>query len=115
KRAIKLVKKAVRQKRIDKDELEVRIKKILAAKYWLGLHAAKPVSHINLHADLNRNASMRLAQQLADNSITQLKGKDELSQLSFTKKTAIISIGSSSITTFQRLLNQRFDNRLNFI
>src|SRR5690606_11665585 len=43
KRAIKMVRKAIRQKRIDKDEIEVRIKTVLAAKYWLGLYDPKPV------------------------------------------------------------------------
>jgi len=115
KRANKMIRKAIRQKRIDKDELVVRVKKVLATKYWLGLNNLKPIELQNLYTDLNRNIAKKLNQDLADNAITLLKGKQELQQLSFTKRTAIISIGTKSISTFQRILGERFDNELNFI
>src|SRR5690606_31445246 len=50
KRANKMIRKAIRKKRIDKGELALRIKKILAAKYWLGLDSLKPVQTNTLYA-----------------------------------------------------------------
>lgn len=115
KRAIKAVRKAVRQKRIDKDDLERRVKKVLASKYWLGLDNIKPVNLQDLYTDLNRRASLQLSQTLADHAITVLKGKGKLSELSFTRKTAIISIGTNELSSFQRILNDRLDNELPFL
>lgn len=115
KRAIKAVRKALRQKRIDKDDLEHRVKKVLAAKYWLGLDNLKPVNLQNLYSDLNRRASLQLSQTLADHAITVLKGKGKLSELSFTRKTAIISIGTNELSPFQRILGERLDNELPFL
>lgn len=115
KRAIKAVRKAVRKKRIDKEDLEKRVKKVLAAKYWLGLHTAKPVSLQNLYRDLNKQTSLQLNQLLADNAITVLKGSRRLADLSFTKKTAVISIGTHDISTFQKIIDDRFDNSLSFL
>src|SRR5690606_11549602 len=43
KRANKMIRKAIRTDRIDEDELTKRVKKVLAAKYWLGLNNLKPV------------------------------------------------------------------------
>src|SRR5690606_19535999 len=69
----------------------------------------------NLYADLNRNSAKQFNQVLADNAVTLLKGKEELQQISFTKKTAIISIGTQKVSVFQKILGERFDNELNFI
>ena len=115
KRANKMIRKAIRQKRIDKDELATRVKKVLAAKYWLELHKSDTVNLRNLYADLNRTSAKRLNQELADNAITLLKGKDQLNEISFTKRTAILSIGVTEVSLFQRILGDRFDNKLNFL
>jgi len=115
KRANKMIRKAIRKKRIDKEELAKRIKKVLAAKYWLGLNNFKPIQTQSLYADLNRDSAKRFNQLLADNAITLLKGKEELLQNSFSKKTAVISIGTEKISSFQRILGTSFDNQLNFI
>src|SRR5690606_22756125 len=115
KQAIKMVRRAIRKGRIDKREIEARVKKVLAAKYWLGLEDLKPVSLSNLYPDLNRNSAKQLNQELADNSITLLKGKEGLSQIDFTRKTAIVSIGTNTVSTFQQILGERFDNAFNFI
>src|SRR3546814_2774635 len=52
KRANKMIRKAIRMNRIDKEELAKRVKKVLAAKYWLGLNNFKPIQTQNLYADL---------------------------------------------------------------
>ncbi len=115
KRANKMIRKAIRTDRIDEDELTKRVKKVLAAKYWLGLNNLKPVQTQSLYADLNRDSSKLFNQLLADNSITLLKGKEELAGNSFSKKTAVISIGTEKISFFQSILGKSFDNQLNFI
>src|SRR5690606_31384199 len=102
-------------KRIDKEELAERIKKVLAAKYWLRLNNFKPIQTQKLYADLNRDSAKRFNQLLADNAITLLKGEEKLLQNSFSKKTAVISIGTEKISSFQRILSTSLDNEFNFI
>src|SRR3546814_4509520 len=97
-----MIRKAIRMNRIDKEELAKRVKKVLAAKYWLGLNNFKPIQTQNLYADLNRDSAKRFNQVLADNSITMLKGTEELLQNSFSKKTAVISIGIEKISFLDR-------------
>lgn len=115
KRAVKAVRKAIRKNRIDKDDLERRVKKVLAAKYWLGLDKSNPVNLRNLYAELNRPASQQLNQLLADHAITVLKGKKDLEKISFTRKTAVVSIGTNERSPFQRILDARLDNSLSFL
>ena len=114
-RAIKMVRKAIRKKRISKDEFEAKVKKVLAAKYWLGLDQPTEVNVTNLHADLNRASSIQLKQELADHAVTLLNGKEAIQNTSFSNKTAIVSVGTDGVSLFQRVLGERFDNELNFV
>ena len=115
KRAIKMVRKAIRQKRIDKDDIETRIKKVLAAKYWLGLNNLQPVDTLNLYTDLHRKKAQLLNQTLADNAVTLLINEEPINGLNKSKKTAIISIGVSEISTFQKEIGKKYQNSLNFV
>src|SRR5690606_31952717 len=115
KRAIKMVRKAIRNKRIDKKDIEARIKKVLAAKYWLGLDELKEVDTVNLYSDLHRPKAELLNQTLADNAITLLINEDPIRTLDPLKKTALISIGTNEISTFQKEMNKKYLNSLNFI
>lgn len=115
KRAIKKVRKAIRKKRLSWDDINARVKKILAAKYWMGLNQRQAVITEHLYQDLNNDSAKQLNQQLADAAITLLKGDTLIKQLDFTEKTALVSIGVDSLTTFQQILGGHFDNSLNFI
>ena len=64
-RAIDLVEKAVKSGRIKQADLDQRVKRVLAAKYWLGLHQYRPVPMQNLATDLNSSAAKQLVQRLA--------------------------------------------------
>lgn len=115
KRAIKKVRKAIRKKRLSWDDINARVKKILAAKYWMGLNQRQAVITEHLYQDLNNDSAKQLNQQLADAAITLLKGDTLIKQLDLAEKTALVSIGVDSLTTFQQILGGHFDNSLNFI
>lgn len=115
KRAIKMVRKAIRDKRIDKHDIEARIKKVLAAKYWLGLDKLQAVDTLNLYSDLHRPRAELLNQTLADNAVTLLINEYPIRALNPLKKTALISIGTSEISTFQKEMNKKYLNSINFI
>ncbi len=64
-RAIRLIRKAIRQKRITWERIEESAKKVLAAKYWVGLNNYQPVSTDNVARDMQRPASLALNQQMS--------------------------------------------------
>lgn len=109
-RAIKLVRRAVREGRIPMERIDESVKKILTAKYWAGLNVKDTVNEKNVYAEINRPESKMLLQQLADASMTLLRGKQYLKTLTAQKRTAIISIGSPQVTTFQQDLGKFYKN-----
>ena len=108
--AISKICKAVRQGVISKQELDGRVKKVLAAKYWAGLANRRDVSTTNLFEDLNRPAANTLNQQLNDAAVTLLKGDAATLQLDPFLKTAIVSIGVDECTVFQKELSKCYPN-----
>jgi len=114
KRAVKLVKKALRKKQIDKEELFARVKKVLAAKYWAGLNHVQPVETNNLIADLNKPDAKALVQQLTDSALTQLTNNPGRPAIDFGKKTALVSIGTTDTALYQRELRKQFADSKTF-
>ncbi len=114
-RAINMVLQAIKQKRLTQRDIDARVKKILAAKYWLGLDRRQEVDVSNLYQHLNRPQTAALNQRLADASVTLLKGDSLIKATDYTKRTAIISIGVTEISEFQDMLGWRFDNHMHYV
>jgi len=114
-RAIDLVLQAIKQQRLSQQDIDARVKKILAAKYWLGLDNRREVVYANLYEDLNRPQLRLLNQRLADASVTLLKSDYTINSLDYSKRTAIIGIGDPELSEFQQQLGRRFDNHLYFM
>ncbi|MEO8887424.1 MAG: glycoside hydrolase family 3 N-terminal domain-containing protein [Mucilaginibacter sp.] len=102
--AILKIKKAIRQGKIPIAEFNARVKKVLAAKYWSGLNNYHEVSTVNLLEDLNRKSAKDLVQELSDAAVTALKGSASSFRLNPFGKTAIVSVGVSTFTLFQKEL-----------
>ncbi|MGV3763620.1 glycoside hydrolase family 3 protein [Parapedobacter sp.] len=114
-RAIDLVLQAIKQGRLAQQDIDARVKKILATKYWLGLNNRQPVELTNLYRDLNRQSTQTLNQRLADASVTLLQGDSLIRAINYNRRTAIISIGLSELSEFQRMLEWRFDNHMHYV
>jgi len=109
-RAIKKIRKAVRTDEISAEEFEAKVKKVLAAKYWAGLNNYQPTPIAHLVEDLNRPEEQELVQQLSDAAVTLLKGDAASLQLNPINKTAIVSIGVTQYTVFQKELSRWYPN-----
>lgn len=114
-RAIRLIRKAVRQGKIDMKEIDERVKKILTAKYWAGLAKRDTISTQNLVAALNRPASKTLVQELANGAVTVLRGKSYIKNCIPIRRTAIISIGVNAVTRFQKEVAKGFYNAVYYV
>lgn len=114
-RAIKLIRKAIHEKRLTMDRINVSVKKILAAKYWAGLNMPVNLKTDSVFQDLNGGESLALNQRLADASVTVLKSDSLIRQLDPTRKTAIISMGVTEVSTFQKEMIKHYTNSTNYI
>jgi len=114
-RAIDMVLQAIKQGRLTQPDIDARVKKILATKYWLGLNNPQPVQLTNLYHDVNRQGTQSLNQRLADASVTLLQGDSLIRAINYSRRTAIISVGLSELSEFQRMLEWRFDNHMHYV
>ena len=77
--AIKKIKRAVRRGEISSEEVDSRVRKILTAKFWSGLHNYKPVDTTNLLIKLNAPVSNLVRQKLYEHSVTLVRNfRDKL-------------------------------------
>jgi beta-N-acetylhexosaminidase len=110
KRAIKMVRQAVRDQRITMERIDESVRKILTAKYWAGLNVPQTINENNVSAEVNRPESLALLQQLADGSMTLLRGREFIPQLTPVKRTVIVNVGTPDPTTFQKELAMLYKN-----
>ncbi|TYR37104.1 glycoside hydrolase family 3 protein [Sphingobacterium phlebotomi] len=114
-RAIGLVEKAVKSGRIKQAELDQRVKRVLAAKYWLGLNQYRPVNTMNLVNDLNTPASKSLVQRLADAAVTVLKSDRRIRSFDKRVETAVVSIGINQPQDFEKGLAVQLSDKKEFL
>ncbi|WP_422104672.1 glycoside hydrolase family 3 N-terminal domain-containing protein [Winogradskyella sp.] len=93
---------------ITEERLSHSVKKILMAKYKVGLHKYAPVGLYNLDKDLNRIKDDVLYEALMENAITVLENKNSLLPLRDleTKNIAYVTLGDASGSTFYHELKK---------
>ncbi|HET8828138.1 MAG TPA: glycoside hydrolase family 3 N-terminal domain-containing protein, partial [Pelobium sp.] len=115
-RAIKLIRKSIRHKRLSWADIDAKVKKILEAKYWMGLHKLEPVETESLVSDLNSPTAKALNQELTDAAITLLKGEQMIPlRNDFVRKTAIVTIGVKEPSIFANAIKKEMPNATLFI
>ena len=108
KRAVKLVKKAIRRKELSWEQLNQSVKKVLAAKYWAGLEQVYEADMAHLPTTLNRAEARELNQQLANAAVTVLNSRKGIEELDTQKRTVILALGTTQINDFQKQLRSGF-------
>ncbi len=76
--AITQLKSAYQSNKITEKRLAHSVKKILMAKYKVGLHDYKPVVLANIHADLKQRSNELLYSKLIENAITLVKNTNDI-------------------------------------
>ena len=107
-RAILKMREAYDSGVISEDRLEYSVKKILQAKYKVGLHEFQPIKIENLVADLNRPKDDVLNDLAFEKSITIVKNKSNLLPVRdfSNKKIAYVHLGDDSGATFFKELQK---------
>lgn len=106
-RAVQEIKKGIQKGEITEAVIDEKCRKILKAKYWVGLHKFKPIPHTNLHADLFTKQSEVVLRRLVEASLTLIKNESQLIPLQKldTLKIAAIAIGEEKGNMFHRRMN----------
>lgn len=101
-KAINYIKREVKRGRISEKEIDARCKKILMAKYWLGLNEPVNIETDSLYQDLNDPFYLTEKNKFISHSLTLLKNNSELLPLReiHNYKIASLSIGSGNPDLF---------------
>ena len=107
-KAVEKFKEAIEKQEISEDRLAHSVKKILQAKYKVGLHNYKPIGTTNLVEDLNRIKDDALYEELLENAITVVKSEGNILPLRNleTKNIAYVSLGDDDGTVFFKELQK---------
>ncbi len=119
--AIDVIKKAITDKRLSWDDINVKVKKILMAKYSLGLNQWKPIDTSNLLSDLNAKADA-IRMEVAQKTITVLAkashtaSRNDYADIPLKKgqKIAYVGIGTTQPNAFAKRLKDDFNADLFF-
>ncbi|WP_232538721.1 glycoside hydrolase family 3 N-terminal domain-containing protein [Chitinophaga tropicalis] len=105
--SVDAIRRAIRKGLISWDEVNKRVKKVLLAKYNLGLNKPQVIETANLANDLNA-ATDTLTRSIAENALTLLKNDNNL--IPFNQhtpgKVAVIAVGADVNNAFVQTLKQ---------
>lgn len=105
---IREVKNALEAGEISLEEIEGRVKKVLKAKAWLGLHQWQPVETQHLIEELNSPEARQLSRDLVAKSLTLLRNEGSVLPVMGleNKKIASLALGAAEKTIFQKGLDR---------
>ena len=106
--SVREIKRYIAEGKLDVQDLNNRIKKILLAKYNYQLQQFSPVNLENIRSDLNRPEALVLKRKLIKDALTLVRNKEHLIPFKNLEKTNIasLSIGAHKQTPFQSSLNK---------
>lgn len=113
-RAIALIEQSIKAGRFSQADIDNRVKRVLAAKLWLGLDKGTYVNTNFLYEDLNTASEQSLVQRLADASVTLLNSNRALQRFDVKKETAIVSVGIDKAQEFELALSNQLADSKNF-
>jgi len=106
---INLFKTSIQTGVLSYERIDESVRKILLAKYKVGLHTYKPIELLNLEKDINTPEDEVLHRELVKNSMTLIKNKKKLLPISDLKKLhkiAYVALGEASHDPFFKELQK---------
>lgn len=105
--AVKEIQSYIKAGKFNQERLNHSIKKVLRAKYRLGLNKFAEVDKTSVRADVNRSKALALKRKLIANALTLVRNKDGLLPFKTldTLSLASLSIGTKARTKFQKSLH----------
>lgn len=107
--AVKKINTAIKQKKLKWSDIDRHVKKVLYAKYQLGLNNLQSVELKNLTEDLNKDV-IEMRQRIAERSITVLRNEDAANfPLAKGKRIAYVGFGLNKDNAFTKELRNEYD------
>lgn len=106
--SIEEIKKAIKKKQLSWKDIDEKVKKVLRAKYQLGLANMQPVEMENLLDDLNVHTN-EIRYDVASRSLTLLRQDSPAIPLIPGKKTAYIGVGVNGLNDFGKRIFEEWD------
>jgi beta-N-acetylhexosaminidase len=106
---INLFKTSIQTGVLSYERIDESVRKILLAKYKVGLHTYKPIELLNLEKDINTPEDEVLHRELVKNSMTLIKNNKKLLPISDLKKLhkiAYVALGEASHDPFFKELQK---------
>lgn len=92
---------------ISESSINSKVRKILAAKYWLGLNRYQPIKLEGIDTDINNEQAAFLKFKLVENAMTvATDSTHQIPILNIQKRIAHVGIGSSKPTVFSTTLDK---------
>lgn len=113
--AIKEINNAIKAKKISMAEIDARVRKILLAKYLVGLDKYQPIETKNLIADLNNPAALAINNEITAATLTLVKNAEGIIPLDFTANNsiAVVNISTDETSIFRQTISA-YANVTNF-
>lgn len=105
--SIKRIRKAIRKRHIKRDDFEARVKKVLQAKYNLGLNKIDTIKTENIVNEINAG-TMDLKLAIAQKAITLLKREVSNPFPIAVKRIAFVGFGLEKINAFANRMQQDY-------
>lgn len=104
---IAAIKKYVAEGKIDTNDIEASVKRILRAKYHYGLTTPQYIEPFNVRNDINSFDGITLKRELIKNALTLVRDDNELLPFKSYQpdSMATLSLGSNRLSPFQYMLN----------
>ncbi|MDX9727285.1 MAG: glycoside hydrolase family 3 N-terminal domain-containing protein, partial [Bacteroidales bacterium] len=95
--AVVAVKKMLTEKKLTQADIDLKCRKVLAAKYWCGLNEISPVVEKEIEADLSSNWNIALIRNLYANALTVINNNENIIPVRDLDKTriAVVSVNKS--------------------
>ncbi len=106
--AYKQIRKAIRKGSLTWDDIDEKVKKVLLAKYNLGLYNLQPIDTTNLLNDLNA-ATLSIKQAAASQSLTLLSQKTIKTPLTNRGSVAYIALGAAQEPALVKELKEKLN------
>ena len=105
--AIEAIKTAVKKKRIKQKDIDAKVKKILYAKYQLGLSRPQVIDTTNLLEDLNAQTD-HIKSQVARNVVTVMNNAEGFLPMMSRDRIAYVGLGTPTLNVFGKRLHEDF-------
>lgn len=107
-KAIKAVKEAIQNKKITWEQIDAKVRRVLYAKFQLGLTESKRIETKNLIYDLNANIEA-IKIKVAKESLTLLSNQQKQIPIKKGRKVAYVGLGVNELNAFGERMKEDWD------